>query len=112
MVADSEYGSAAKGSAIDLEVAGCSPVGCCFFPPLSLPCVVHYLVFLPCAVVEKNPLLMIYTTHCIQQRNTHRNTDNMQRMPCIHSSWCLVNQKVLSLKAPFLKMILKGNDVF
>ena len=43
MIANSDHGSAAKGSAIDLEVA---PVSCRFlFPPLSLPYVVHYLVF-------------------------------------------------------------------
>ena len=46
MVAGSDHGSAAKGSAIDLEVAGSGLVSCCFsFLPLSLPCVVHYLVF-------------------------------------------------------------------
>ena len=43
MVAGSGHGSAAKGSAVELEVAG---FGTVFpFPPLSLPCVVHYLVF-------------------------------------------------------------------
>ena len=47
MVAGSDHGSAAKGSAIDLEVAGSGPVSCCFsFPSAFLPCVVHYLVFL------------------------------------------------------------------
>ena len=30
MVAGSDHGSAAKGSAIDLEVAGFGPVSCCF----------------------------------------------------------------------------------
>ena len=46
MVADSGHGSAAKGWAIDLEVADSGLVSCCFsFLPLSLPCVVHYLVF-------------------------------------------------------------------
>ena len=30
MVAGSDHGSAAIGSAIDLEVAGSGPVGCCF----------------------------------------------------------------------------------
>ena len=39
--AGSDHGSAAKESAIDLEVAGSGPVGCCFtIPPLSLLCVV------------------------------------------------------------------------
>ena len=46
MVAGSDHGSAAKGSAIDLEVAGSGLVSCCFsFLPLSLPCAVHYLDF-------------------------------------------------------------------
>ena len=46
MNAGSDHGSAAKGSAIDLEVIGSGPVGCCFsFPPLSLTCVDCYLVF-------------------------------------------------------------------
>ena len=45
MVAGSGHGSAAKGSAIDLEVAGSGPVSCCFSFPSSfftmyssLPC--------------------------------------------------------------------------
>ena len=42
----SDHGSAAKGSAIDLEFAGSGLVSCCFpFPPPSSPCVVRYLVF-------------------------------------------------------------------
>ena len=46
MGAGSDHGSAAKWSAIDLEVAGSGPVSYCFpFPPLSLPCVVLYFVF-------------------------------------------------------------------
>ena len=40
MDAGSDHGSAAKGSAIDLEVAGSVPVSYCFSP-----CVVLYLVF-------------------------------------------------------------------
>ena len=44
--AGNNHGSAAKGSAIDLEVTGSGPIGCVFpFPPLSLPRVVLYLVF-------------------------------------------------------------------
>ena len=35
MDAGSDHGSAAKGSAIDLEVAGSGPVGCCFSVPSS-----------------------------------------------------------------------------
>ena len=43
MNAGSDHGSAAKVSAIDLEVIGSGPVGCCFsFPPLSLPCVLCF----------------------------------------------------------------------
>ena len=45
MVAGSDHGSAAKGSAIDLEITGSGLVSCCFsFPPLSSPGVVCYLV--------------------------------------------------------------------
>ena len=41
MDAGDDHGSAAKGSAIDLEVAGSGPVSCRFFIPLSfLSCVV------------------------------------------------------------------------
>ena len=35
MDAGSSHGSAAKGLAIDLEVAGSGPVGCCFSIPSS-----------------------------------------------------------------------------
>ena len=45
MTAGSDHGSAAKGSAIGLEVAGSGLVSCCFSSPSSLLCVVHYLVF-------------------------------------------------------------------
>ena len=46
MVAGGDLGSAAKGSAIDLEVAGSSPLAAVFpFPPLTLPCVVLQPVF-------------------------------------------------------------------
>ena len=34
MDAGSDLGSAAKGSAVGLEVAGCGPVSCCFFIPV------------------------------------------------------------------------------
>ena len=41
MDAGGDLGSAAKGSAIDLEVAGSGPISCRFFIPFSfLPCVV------------------------------------------------------------------------
>ena len=41
MDAGGDHGSAAKGLAIDPEVAGSGPVSWRFsFPPLSLPCVV------------------------------------------------------------------------
>ena len=40
MGADSDHGSAAKGSTIDLEVTGTGLLAAVFpFPPLSLPCV-------------------------------------------------------------------------
>ena len=43
MDAGSDLGSAAKGSAIGLEVAGSGLVSCHFFIPFfSLPCVVLY----------------------------------------------------------------------
>ena len=46
MDAGSNLGSAAKGLAIDLEVAGSGPVSCRFFIPfLSLPCVVLLPVY-------------------------------------------------------------------
>ena len=46
MDAGGDIGSAAKGSAISLEVAGSGPVGCRFFIPFSfLPCVVLQPVF-------------------------------------------------------------------
>ena len=41
MDAGGDHGSAAKGSAIDLEVADSGPVSCHFFIPFSFsPCVV------------------------------------------------------------------------
>ena len=46
MDAGSDHSSAARSLAIN-QVAGSGPVRCCFlFPPLSLPCVVCYLVVL------------------------------------------------------------------
>ena len=48
MDAGSDHGSAAKGSAVDLEATGywSGLVGCHFpFSPHSLPCVFLYLVF-------------------------------------------------------------------
>ena len=41
IAAGGDLGSAAKGSAIDLEIAGSGPVSYCFFiPSFFLPCVV------------------------------------------------------------------------
>ena len=47
MVAGSSHGLAVKGSAMELDVAGSLVrLAAVFpFPPLSLSCVVHYLVF-------------------------------------------------------------------
>ena len=54
-------GSAAKGSAIDLEVAGSGPVSCHFFIPFSfLPCVRSSLACLS--------MLRAYSCACVEWR--------------------------------------------
>ena len=57
MDAGGNLGSATKGSAIELEVAGSGPVSCHFFIPF-LPCVVLNLSFI-CTMVHRHTSLVI-----------------------------------------------------
>ena len=47
----SGHGSAAKRSAIDLEVAGSGPVSCCFSIPSSFLTMCSYLVYLSQCII-------------------------------------------------------------
>ena len=51
MDAGSGHGSAAKGLAIDLEVAGSGPVSCCFSIPSSFPTMCIYQAYLSQCII-------------------------------------------------------------
>ena len=75
MDAGSDHGSAAKGSAIDLEVAGSGLVSCCFpFPPLPLPCVVYNLVF---HKINKKAYIQVYhNSKLVHHKKARKNLEN------------------------------------
>ena len=80
MDAGSIHGSAAKGSGIDLEVAGSGTASCFPFPLPSLPCVVLYLVFhfsSSSATVHESPWFLergqysLDCEYCLGAHNLH-----------------------------------------